>query len=138
MIIGALILMYALTKTTIAEDEPVVETKAPLTEQESIQFWADYFGSSYQELIMVAKCESGVHRNPKGFNDGGKAFGLYQFHRGTFDAFSKEMGESLDYYSYNDQAKVAAYAFKQGTKYKSHWTSWVSLQKYGTCIPPKK
>lgn len=69
-------------------------------------------------MLAVSKCESGY--NPKAVGDGGRARNIFQFHKPTWDSFTKKMGEELDYNSYHDQSKVASWAFSNG--YASHWT----------------
>lgn len=85
-----------------------------------------YYSATYDinsaELSKVAKCESGYKKDVYG--DGGYAFGVMQFHKQTFDMWSKEMGVDLDYYSSNDAIKLAAWAFAHGPSYKKHWTCW--------------
>lgn len=72
------------------------------------------------ELLVVAKCESTFNQSAIG--DHGKARGIFQYHKPTFDRFSELMGQDLDYYSAHDQAKLTAFVFAQYPQYKSHWT----------------
>lgn len=72
------------------------------------------------ELRGVAWCES-THR-PYAVGDGGRAVGIMQFHRPTFDMYSKQMGEELNYESSYDQIKVADYMWNKGLQ--RHWTCW--------------
>lgn len=69
-------------------------------------------------LIRVIKCESGF--DPKAIGDGGLAYGIAQFHKQTFDAFSKEEGETLNYHSTYDQIKLLSWAISKD--YGKHWT----------------
>lgn len=84
--------------------------------------YVDQYASQYQVdaslLKKVMKCESS--NNPKAVGDGGRARNVMQFHKPTFYSYSKKLGEELDYNSYQDQIKLAAYMFSinQG----SHWT----------------
>lgn len=84
------------------------------------------YGGNYAEMVRVINCESGFNQNPQGWNDGGKAFGVAQFHKETFVAFSKEMGEpQLNYYNPVDQLEVMVWAFNH--QKKSHWSCWTKL-----------
>jgi len=131
MIIGGLILVFAITRTSIAF-APVVEQKPPQTVQEMIKEWATFYNSPYQELMVVAKCESGYKKDVYG--DGGRAYSVFQFHRPTFERWAIEMGEELDYYSYNDNIKLASWAFAKGEKYKKHWTCYTKLVNKPTVL----
>ncbi len=91
-----------------------------LSVQETISYYAELHGANEKQLMAVAKCESSFKPSIKG--DGGSAYGIFQYHKPTFDAFSKLMGEKLDYYSYSDQAKLTAWIWVHYPKYKSHWT----------------
>ncbi len=113
------VLIITISPVSAKAPTQVVPTKV-LSVKETIAFYAQYHGVSNTELQKVAMCESSLHPNIKG--DGGRAFGIFQYHRPTFDAFSKLMGEKLDYYSYSDQAKLTAWIWKHYPKYKSHWT----------------
>lgn len=98
---------------------------ATLTPKESISFFARLYGASEIELLKVATCESNLNPNAIHYNDGEKgkhSVGIFQYQRATFDGFAKVMGEDLDYYSYDDQAKLTAYIFAKYPKLKSHWT----------------
>lgn len=99
---------------------PIQDKPKVLSVKETIEKYAEIHDVSVEELLTVAKCESGY--NPKAVGDGGRAVNIYQYHRPTFDRFSKLMGEQLDYYSYYDQAKLTAWIWKYYPQYKSHWT----------------
>lgn len=98
-------------------DELLIPPK-PLTPQEYIKVYAKEYEVSEKLLLSVAYCESKY--NEKAIGDNGKAYGIFQFHRQSFDRFKKELGEDLDYSSAKDQAKLAAFAFSKG--YQHHWT----------------
>lgn len=91
-----------------------------MTVEDTIIYASKAYGGNLSQLKAVSWCESGNKYNVYG--DGGDAYGIFQFHRPTFDQFSKEMGLELDYYSSLDQAKVASYMFANGKQ--SHWTCW--------------
>lgn len=72
--------------------------------------------------IEVLKCESGL-RHDGVYGDKGKAYGIAQFWKGTFDAFKKEAGvPSLSYYSENDQIELALWGIRNGKA--PHWSCW--------------
>lgn len=113
----ALWIAFGATKPTSAE-APLVP-KIP-TVQEAIINYATQYGISPDKLLAIAKCESNFNMNPKGSNDSGKAHGIYQFHQETWNRYSKDLGEELDINSYQDQAKLAAWAFAHDKQ--SAWT----------------
>lgn len=116
----SILLIPSETLSYVRPPDPVVKTP-----KEQISFYASKYGASEKELLAVAKCESQF--NPKAVGDKGKAKNIYQYHKPTFDSFSKLMGEKLDYNSYHDQAKLTAYIFSKHPKLKSHWTCWSKL-----------
>jgi hypothetical protein len=100
-------------------EEPILEPKA------YISLFAQQYGAVENELLQVAKCESGYNPNAINYNDGGPgkhSVGIFQYQRATFDRFSKLMGEELDYYSYYDQTKLTSWIFANYPQYKKHWT----------------
>jgi hypothetical protein len=115
---------------------PLKRTKAeapelPLKEQ-SIEKIVTHFANEYEVdselLLKVMECES--HGNPNTVGDGGRSRGIFQIQKPTWDRFTKGMGETLDYTSSFDQAKVAAWAFANGKA--GEWTTYVAIQKGGT------
>lgn len=96
-----------------------------LSVTETIEKYAEIHDVSLEELLTVAKCESGY--NPKAVGDGGRAVNIFQYHKPTFDRFSKLMGEQLDYYSYYDQSKLTAWIWKHYPQYKNHWTCFTKF-----------
>ncbi|MBP7118575.1 hypothetical protein KBA63_00665 [Candidatus Woesebacteria bacterium] len=94
------------------------------TPQEMIERYASIYGANPQKLLKTAYCESKLSPNPKGHNDGGRAFGILQFHKPTFDGYAKRMGEKLDYYSYHDQIKLAAWMWGTIPSTTSQWTCY--------------
>lgn len=112
-------MVLTLSVPVMAEAPIKVEPKV-LSVQETISYYAKQYGVSEYELLKVSKCESSYR--PNIYGDGTRAFGIFQYHKPTFIAFSKLMGEQLDYYSYNDQAKLTSWVWKHYPNYKSHWT----------------
>jgi len=104
---------------TIELSQPCNNIEIP----QMIECFANLYGASKEELTIIAKKESNLKPNPKGHNDGGNAYGVYQYHKPTFIRFSKMMGEELDYYSYYDQIKLTAWIFANKPELKSHWTT---------------
>lgn len=98
-----------------------LEVQKELTPKEQLEVFAQEYGASFTELDRVAKCESGYRMV---YGDGGLAYGVFQYHRPTFEAFSKVKGEKLDYYSSYDQMKLTAFIFSKGEKYKYHWSCY--------------
>ena len=105
---------------SIKADDPII-----LTPTQSISLFASQYDAPEKELIAVAKCESKLNPNAIHYNDGGKgkhSVGIFQYQKSTFEYFSDLMGGDLDYYSYNDQAKLTAWVFANHPKLKSRWT----------------
>ena len=101
----------------------VVETKPNFsTPTGTLIYFADKYGANKDELLKVAKCESGLRFYAQG--DNGLATGTMQFHKQTFETFAKEMGEKLDYNDPIHNIQVGAWAFAQGSEYKKHWSCW--------------
>lgn len=114
------ILVLAITTSVpVMAQAPIREVKT-FSVQEAISYYSKLYDTSSTEISRVIFCESSNNPNAKG--DGGRAFGVAQFHKPTFDSFSKLMGEKLDYYSYHDQIKLMAWIWKNYPQYKSHWT----------------
>lgn len=76
----------------------------------------------------VIRCES--QYNPKARGDSGRALGVGQFHKPTFERLSKLMGEELDYNSYYDQTKLLAWSLDNG--YGANWTAYRAIKNGGT------
>lgn len=106
--------------------KPLVEYSVP----EMIEHYAVLNGQDVELLKKVAECESKFTKDLYG--DGGRAYSVYQFHEPTFERWSKEMGEELDYYSYQDHIKLATWAFAQGEEYRKAWTAYRAIENGGT------
>ena len=88
-----------------------------LIPQEYIIKYAKEFNTSPDVLLAVAKCESNFKPNAIHYNDGGKgkhSVGIFQFQESTFNTWEDILGEDLDYYSYADQSKLAAFMVSEG------------------------
>lgn len=96
---------------------------------QTVEEWVDYYATEYKvdkvEMHCTVSHES-TYRVAV-FGDGGDAFGPSQFHKPTFNEWKEDMGEpTLDYYNFQHQLKVMAWAFSQGDSHKSHWTAWTN------------
>lgn len=89
-----------------------------------IVYYADKYDANEHELLTVAKCESSL--NQEAIGDHGQANGIFQFHEPTFIRYSKLMGETLNYNSAHDQAKLASFIFANYPQEKRAWTCWSS------------
>lgn len=96
---------------------------------EMIEYYSNLYQQDPELLKKVAECESNYETELKG--DGGRAFSVYQFHKGTFNTFAKELGEPLDYQSYHDNIKLAVWSFSQGEEYRRAWTTYVAIKNGG-------
>ena len=74
-------------------------------------------------MLKLAFCESSFRYNAKGDFYKGKpsAYGIFQYHKQTFDRYSKMYGQKLDYYSSEDQAKLTAWIMKNHPEEMSAW-----------------
>lgn len=79
-----------------------------------------YAGSQAELLTKVMMCESGGKQSAVG--DGGKAIGVLQFHRGTFERYSEWYGHKLNINSSLDQIKLGGFIFQNYPKEKRAWT----------------
>ena len=72
------------------------------------------------DFYKTVECESGFKHEGL-FGDNGKAYGILQFHRPTFNAFCKG-----DYYNLEDQLECGVMMFKQGLQH--HWTCYSMIK----------
>ena len=104
-----------------------------LSYQAQIDYFSDLFGVDNSLVKGMVQCES-INWNPqaKGDYKNGKplAFGLFQYHKETFERHSKKFGEELDYYSSYDQIKLGTWAIANG--YGREWTSYRAIENGGT------
>src|SRR3990167_8033262 len=105
-----------------------VAEAAELTLEERIKIYiismAQKYGADSELLLKIASCESKFNPGAAGdWRSETKEFmanNLFQFWRGTFNAFKKESGLlHLKYESWESQAELAAWAFANGKE--SHW-----------------
>ena len=74
---------------------------------------------NYEEIYQTIICESNF-RHEGVFGDSGKAYGIAQFHKPTFDGFCEG-----DYYNMEDQLECMAKMFSNNLQ--SHWTCFSRL-----------
>lgn len=109
-----------ITGTSVMAQAPIQDKPKVLSVQETIIKYAELYNVSKEELLTVSKCESSY--NPKAIGDNGKAVNIFQYHKETFIGFSKLMGEDLDYYSYEDQARLTSWIWANYPQYRNQWT----------------
>lgn len=95
-----------------------VKKNTPTTVEGLIVSSALRHGVSAEKMLRVARCESNF--NTKAIGDGGRAYGVYQYHSPTFNSFSNLYGVTYDYRSPTDQIDLTGWAFSQGLD--THWT----------------
>lgn len=125
-------LLSLLVYPTKSIADPEIIISKPLTPQESISYYAHIYGAIEKELLTVAKCESRFNQDQINYNDGGKgkhSVGIFQYQYSTFLRMEKLFGEDLDYYSYNDQAKLTAFIFANYPRSKTEWTCYRMFYK---------
>lgn len=90
-----------------------------------IEFYATLYGVKQDIALGIARCESEFRYDVKG--DGGKAYGVYQFHKPTFEEFKVAFGDtSLDYKNPKDAIQLAMWAISQGKQ--NHWTCYEKVK----------
>lgn len=109
----------------LADPVPIAQPIVTLSPIEYADKYTIQYGVDSNIFKKVMYCESKNNPNPPGYNDGGKAYGVMQFHKQTFDTYSKKLGEELDYYSAQDQIKLAAYMFS--INQQKHWTCYTKI-----------
>ncbi len=77
---------------------------------------ANEFGADPNQLLRIAKCESGL--NPRASN--GTHFGLFQFNPITYTAYAPRAGAGSDYWNATNNARTAAYMIAHGQA--SQWS----------------
>lgn len=85
-----------------------------------IEKYSKEFDYPVKTAKAVAYCESNYVENAHG--DSGKAYGVYQFHKATFEMFAKQKGEKLDYYDTEDNIKLAIWALANDKEH--HWSCY--------------
>ena len=113
-LLAGVFLVFAATTTPAIAPQMV----SPPSVRELIVKWADYYKVDVATSLRIARCESAF--SPTANGDGGLAYGVYQFHRSTFDHFSQELGQEMSYHNTEDNIQLANFAFSKG--YYSHWT----------------
>ena len=121
--------MFHSTYETIKDKNPleaVINTPIALAEapESTINDFIVEYSKTYnvpeKTLNRVIKAESNYDCEAKG--DHGKANGISQFHKPTFEWLSKKEGEQLDYNSCQDQIKLLAWSIANG--FGKHWTTY--------------
>lgn len=113
-------IIQGLVALTMSLNAYVATLPQAVSPPEMIRHYASEFGVNPEKALAVAKCESNFKEDVYG--DHGLAYGIYQFHVETFDRMAREFGEPLNYFSTEDQIKLATWAFSKG--YQNHWTCW--------------
>lgn len=111
--------------TVAAPSVPITEASVNVM----VAYYSDLYGSDYNLVMSVLDCESDF-RMVSG--DGGRSFGIGQFSKETFARHSKLLGESLDYYSKHDQAKLVSYIYSLGRNdLMREWSTYVAIERGG-------
>jgi len=67
---------------------------------------ANKYNVDFDVLFQLAKCESSL--NPVVYGDSGFAYGLFQWHKSSWDLYNKKFGTNLDRYNLEDQCEMTA------------------------------
>ncbi|MEK7192553.1 MAG: transglycosylase SLT domain-containing protein [Patescibacteria group bacterium] len=101
---------------------PVIcESKACV--KDLIEMYAKRYGTNVKLATDIARCESEFRTDVYG--DSGKAYGVFQFHKPTFDEFAKKFGDELDYKNTEDNIKLAVWALAHGKA--NHWSCYAKV-----------
>lgn len=97
----------------VAIAAPIVEEVKELTVEEKVDFWANEYGVSAEEMHRTINCESSYVETAHNKSDPhGGAIGIGQFLTPTFRAYSKEAGiEDADIWNTDHQLQTMAYMF---------------------------
>lgn len=80
---------------------------------EAMQKNLEALKKKYTTLADIISCESGGKHEVYG--DGGRAYGIAQFHKSTFEAMAKKSGcENCRYTSRIDQLRLLSWAYDNG------------------------
>jgi soluble lytic murein transglycosylase-like protein len=127
------LIVLASTPSTIEYVAPPINDITPVEEVELtmpqlVDFYADKWGVSRNELNVTVKCESGY--NPKAFNGNDihknsvGSLGIAQFSAETFLHYAKKMGE-LEYSNpYDPEQALDVMAYMFSIEQKRHWTCY--------------
>ena len=100
-----------------------IDSKSKECVIELIKKYATLYDVSEKIALNVADCESDFRVDVYG--DGGRAYGPYQFHKKTFELFSKKFGEELDYFDLEDNVRLAIWALSKNKGY--HWSCYKKI-----------
>lgn len=98
------------------------------TTKELIKKYAEVYNVNDKVMLAMMNCESSGNQSAIG--DGGRAYGIYQYHNGTWERLEDKIGKDMDITSEHDQVQMTAYALSQGMG--SQWTSYRSIMNGGT------
>lgn len=126
-----LVLLGSFAQSTTSSELHIEPT--PTIDKEYIQEKVNQFSNIYsidpRLVTRVIECESKYDHENVG--DGGRAFGVMQYHKASFLRHAKLMGEpDLDYYSTHDQIKVGTWAIANG--HGREWTAYRAIMNGGT------
>ena len=125
MIITLLLLKKALASEIVINDI-VIE---PVTSEQRVEYFAEKYNVSSEEMKTVINCESGYNINAYNGNDIHRysvgSHGIAQFSQQTFDYYSAQAGViNGSPYNENDAIETMAYMFSLGESGKKHWTCY--------------
>lgn len=122
-ILTACVIAAMLPTVSLSDEAPPTQVRAIEVTLSPIEYadkYTEQYGVDPTVFKKVMFCESQNKPNPPGHNDGGAAYGIFQFHRPTFLYYEKQIGIDLEYTSYKDQIQLAAYMFSIGEQ--KQWT----------------
>ena len=115
-------------QSTTSAELPIIPPITKQYIQEQVEYFSEINGVDPKLISKVIECESQNNHKAKG--DGGKAFGVMQYHKQSFENHAKLYGEKLDYYSAHDQIKLGTWAIANGKG--REWTAYRAIKNGGT------
>lgn len=125
LVLLPLVVLAKPIKTAELEIKEIPISELSINEQ--INHYATLNGIEGSLIKKIVKCESEFKTTALG--DGGRAYGLMQYHKASFERHAKLFGEELDYYSSHDQIKLGTFAISKGMG--REWTSYRAIMNGG-------
>lgn len=127
MLLASMVSFPKSTTSSELQIEPTVTIDKEYI-QEKVNQFSNIYSIDSKLVSKVVECESKYDHEQEG--DGGRAFGVMQYHEASFKRHAKLMGEpDLDYYSTYDQIKVGTWALANG--HAREWTAYRAIMNGG-------
>jgi hypothetical protein len=121
-----LAIWYIFFRNVARSYAPALECQQDTVEcfQQQASWYASVYHIDEKQYFRTIQKESGFQENPKGWNDGGLAYGIAQYHYPTFIEHSRLCfpSSTLSYRDAGDQLATMACAFSRG--WQGEWSAW--------------